>query len=112
MQTTNARLCFDVGSIDKYVHRNIPLKQDLEQDLEQERYARAMLEERVAQLECRQATKENTNDVTEEVDKSIAVMGGFAETTVEETEEFAHDLLKHLHGFRWLTAIQLWALFN
>lgn len=53
----------------------------------------------MAQLECRQATKENTNDVTEEVDKSIAVMGGFAETTVEETKKNAHDLLKHVLGF-------------
>ena len=46
--------------------------------------ARAVLEERVAQLESNQATKENTNDVTEAVDKSIAVSGGFGETTVEE----------------------------
>lgn len=48
-----------------------------------------MLEERVAQLECRQATKENANDVTEAVGKSIAMMGGFAETTVEKSEKLA-----------------------
>ena len=36
-----------------------------------------MLQERVAQLESKQATKENTNDVTEPVDKSIGVIGGF-----------------------------------
>ena len=71
----------------------------MKQDLEQERSARTMLEERVAQLESKQATKENTNDVTDAVDKSIAVIGGFGETTVEEAEKLAHDLLKHVHGF-------------
>ena len=71
----------------------------MKQDLEQERSARTMLEERVAQLESKQAIKENTNDVTEAVDKSIAVIGGFGETTVEEAEKLAHDLLKHMHGF-------------
>ena len=71
----------------------------MKQDLEQERSARTMLEERVAQLESKQAIKENTNDVTEAVDKSIAVIGGFGETTVEEAEKLAHDLLKHVHGF-------------
>ena len=38
----------------------------------------------MAQLESKQATKENTNDVTEPVDKSIGVIGGFGKTTVEE----------------------------
>ena len=43
----------------------------MKQDLEQERSARTMLEERVAQLESKQANKENRNDVTEAVDKSM-----------------------------------------
>ena len=75
------------------------------QDLEQERSARTMLEERVAQLESKQATKENTNDVTEAVDKSIAAIGGFGETTVEEAEKFAYDLLKHVHGFHEVSMV-------
>ena len=45
-------------------------------DLEEERAARAKLEERVAQLESEHVTKENKNEVTEEVDKSIAVIDG------------------------------------
>ena len=53
----------------------------MKQDLEQERSARTMLEERVAQLESKQANKENTNDVTEAVDKSIAVIGGFVDNS-------------------------------
>jgi len=68
----------------------------MKQDLEQERSARTMLEERVAQLKSKQAIKKNTNAVTEAVDKSIAVIGGFS---VEEAEKLAHDLLKHVHGF-------------
>eukprot|EP00434_Breviolum_minutum_P026503 symbB.v1.2.023429.t1/scaffold2141.1/size89931/6 len=70
----------------------------MNQNLEQETSARTMLEERVVQLESKQVTKENTNDVTEAVDKSIAVIGGLGETTVEEAEKLAHDLLKHVHG--------------
>ena len=71
----------------------------MKQDLEQEKSARTMLEERVAQLDSKQATTENTNDMTESVDKSIAVIGRFRETTVEEAENLAHDLMKDVHGF-------------
>ena len=53
----------------------------------------------MAQLQYKQATKENTNDVTEAIDKSIAVIGGFGETIVEEAANLAHDLLKRVHGF-------------
>ena len=42
----------------------------MKKDLEEERVARAKLEERVAQLESDHVTKENKNEVTEEVDKS------------------------------------------
>ena len=77
----------------------------MKQDLEQERSARTMLEERVAQLESKQANKENTNDVTEAVDKSIAVIGGFVDTTVEEAEELVHDLLEHVHGFHEVSMV-------
>ena len=77
----------------------------MKQDLEQARSARTMLEERVAQLESKQATKENTNAVTEAVDKSIAVIGGFGETPVEKAEKFAHDLLKHVHGFHEVSMV-------
>ena len=77
----------------------------MKQDLEQERSARTILEERVAQLEPKQPTKKNTNDVTDAVDKSIAAIGGFGETTVEETEKLAHDLLKHVRGFHEVSMV-------
>ena len=51
----------------------------MRKDLEEEKVARARLEERVAQLESNHVTKENKNEVTEEVDKSIAVIGGCGE---------------------------------
>ena len=78
----------------------------MKQDLEQERSARTMLEERVAQLESKQATKESSNVVTDAVDKSIAVIGGFGEKTVEEAEKLAHDLLKHVHGFHEVSMVE------
>ena len=59
----------------------------------------------MAQLQYKQATKENTNDVTEAIDKSIAVIGGFGETTVEEAEKLAHDLLTHVHGFHEVSMV-------
>ena len=77
----------------------------MNQNLEQETSARTMLEERVVQLESKQVTKDNTNDVTEALDKSIAVIGGLGETTVEEAEKLAHDLLKHVHGFHEVSMV-------
>ena len=68
-------------------------------DLEEERVARAKLEERVAQLESEHVTKENKNEVTEEVDKSIAAIGGFGKRTIEKAKKPAHELLEHVHGF-------------
>ena len=38
----------------------------------------------MAQLESKQATKENPNDVTEAVDKSIAVIGGFGKQRLKK----------------------------
>ena len=46
----------------------------MKKDLEEEKVARTRLEERVAQLESNHVTKENKNEVTEKVDKSIAVL--------------------------------------
>ena len=57
------------------------------------------------QLESKHATRENTNDVTEAVSKSIAVIGGFGETIVEDAEKLAHDLLKHAHGFHEVSMV-------
>ena len=57
------------------------------------------------QLESKHATKENTNGVTEAVSKSIAVIGGFGETIVEDAEKFAHELLKHAHGFHEVSMV-------
>ena len=48
----------------------------MKKDLEEERVARAKLEERVAQLESDHVTKENKNEVTEEVDKSWQIHCG------------------------------------
>ena len=77
----------------------------MRKDLEEEKVARARLEERVAQLESNHVTKENKNEVTEEVDKSIAVIGGFGERTVEEAEKLVHELLEHVQGFHEVSMV-------
>ena len=59
----------------------------------------------MAQLESERVTKENKNEVTEEVAKSIAVIGGFGEKTVEEAEKLAHELLEHVHGFHEVSMV-------
>ena len=41
--------------------------------------------------------------MTDAVDKSIAVIGGFGET---EAEKLAHDLLKHVHGFHEVLMVE------
>ena len=77
----------------------------MKKDLEEERVARARLEERVAQLESNHVTKENKNEVSEEVDKSIAVIGGFGDNTVEEAKKLVHELLEHVHGFHEVSMV-------
>ena len=77
----------------------------MRKDLEEEMVARARLEERVAQLESKHVTKENKNEVSEEVDKSIAVIGGFGKNTVEEAEQLVHQLLEHVHGFHVVSMV-------
>ena len=41
----------------------------------------------------------------EEVDKSIAVVGGFGEKSVEEAEELLRELLAHVDGFHEVTMV-------
>lgn len=59
----------------------------------------------MAQLELNHVTKENKNEMTEEVDKSIAVIGGFGEKTVEEAEKLVHELLEHVQGFHEVSMV-------
>ena len=56
----------------------------LKTEIDAERDARQVLEERVRQLEKRPPTTTYGSNSEEEVDKNIAIIGGFAEKTIEE----------------------------
>ena len=58
-----------------------------------------MLEERVCQLEKRPPTATHGSNSEEEVDKNIAIVGGFADKTIEETAHLVREMMTHVHGF-------------
>ena len=71
----------------------------LKVELDAERDARQMLEERVRQLEKHPPTTARGSHSEEGVDKNIAVIGGFAEKTIEEAENLVREMMTHIHGF-------------
>ena len=65
-----------------------------------ERDARRQLEERVRQLEERpRATNACGND-EETVDKSVVVIGGFADDALQQVEEMVREMLTNVNGFK------------
>lgn len=71
----------------------------LKTEIDAERDARQVLEERVRQLEKRPPTATYGSNSEEEVDKNIAIIGGFAEKTIEEAEHLVREMMTHVHGF-------------
>ena len=74
---------------------------DAERDARQvlEERVRQVLEERVRQLEKRPPTTTYGSNSEEEVDKNIAIIGGFAEKTIEEGKHLVREMMTHVHGF-------------
>ena len=77
----------------------------MQQDMEEEKKARLLLETRLQVLEQKENLKSSPGHDMEEVDKSIAVVGGFGEKTVEEAEELLRELLAHVDGFHEVTMV-------
>ena len=77
----------------------------MQQDMEEEKKARLLLETRLQVLEQKENLKSSPGHDMEEVDKSIAVVGGFGEKTVEEAEELLKELLAHVDGFHEVTMV-------
>ena len=72
----------------------------MQQAMEEEKKARLLLETRLQILEQKENLKSSPGHDTEEVDRSIAVVGGFGEKTVEEEEEESlRELFAHVDGF-------------
>ena len=74
----------------------------LHSQIAMEREARIQLEERVRQLEQKFPAVSPDGD-GDEVNKSIAVIGGFGDKTVEEAERLLQQLLVQVDGFQELT---------
>ena len=72
----------------------------MQQDMEEEKKARVLLETRLQVLEQKENLKSSPGD-----GKSIAVVGGFGEKTVEEAEELLRELLAHVDGFHEVTMV-------
>eukprot|EP00434_Breviolum_minutum_P028622 symbB.v1.2.025326.t1/scaffold2451.1/size78874/11 len=77
----------------------------MQQDMEEEKQARLLLETRLQILEQKENLKSSPGHDMQEVDKSIAVVGGFGEKTVEEAEELLRELLAHVDGFHEVTMV-------
>ena len=58
-----------------------------------------MLEERLRRLEQHPPTGPVGPNSEEKVDRNIAVIGGFAEKTIEETQHLVREMMTHVHGF-------------
>ena len=77
----------------------------MQQDMEEEKQARLLLETRLQVLEQKENLKSAPGHEMEEVDKSIAVVGGFGDKAVEEAEGLLRELLPHVDGFHEVTMV-------
>jgi len=82
-----------LGRIDTALH-------EVRSEVAHERDARRLLEERVRQLEEQPRATKMPNHAEEEVDKSVVVIGGFADDVLEQAEEMVRELLAHVGGFK------------
>ena len=71
----------------------------LKTEIDAERDARQVLGERVRQMEKRPPTATYGSNSEEEVDRNIAIISGFTETTIEEAEHLVREMMTHVHGF-------------
>ena len=79
---------------------------NMKEDIEKERAARALLETRLHHLEVKQNMKVGVDKIDDEVDKSIAVIGGFGDKGIEEAEGVLKELLAHLDGFHEVNFVE------
>ena len=80
--------------------------QNMKEDIEKEKAARGLLESRLHQLEAKQNMKIGVEQMDDEVDKSIAVIGGFGDKGIEEAEDVLKELLAHINGFQDVNLVE------
>ena len=78
----------------------------MKEEIEREKAARGLLESRLHNLEAKQSMKIDVDKMDDEVDKSIAVIGGFGEKGIEEAEDVLKELLAHINGFQDVNLVE------
>ena len=73
---------------------------ELRKEFACERDARQHLEQRIAHLEVKHLNSNMPDSDAETVDKSMAVIGGFAADALKDAEKIAQDMLAGVDGFR------------
>ena len=81
------------GRIDTALH-------EVRREVAHERDARKLLGEKVRQLEERPRATTVCGNVEETVDKSVVVIGGFAEDGLQQVEEMVREMLANVNGFK------------
>ena len=85
---------------------------NMKEEVKVEREARQQLEERIARLETDSALKQgnssqNKNYESEDVDKAVAVVGGFVDKTVEEAEALVEEMMRGIQGYKEMEIVDI-----
>ena len=85
---------------------------NMKEEMKIEREARQQLEERITRLEKESAGKEgkfsqNGNHETDDVDKAVAVVGGFVHKTLEEVEALVEEMMRGVQGYKDMEIVDI-----
>ena len=83
---------------------------DMKEEMKVETTARQQLEERILHLE--QNLSKQGNSTTDagnegEVDKAVAVVGGFVDKAIEEVESLVEEMMRGVHGYKEVEIIDI-----
>ena len=83
---------------------------DMKEEMKVETAARQQLEERIVHLEQNVSKQSNpTPDAGNEgeVDKTVAVVGGFVDKAIEEVESLVEEMMRGVHGYKEVEIIDI-----
>ena len=83
---------------------------DMKEEMKVEIAARQQLEERIVHLEQNLSKQSNpTPDAGNEgeVDKAVAVVGGFVDKAIEEVESLVEEMMRGVHGYKEVEIIDI-----
>ena len=83
---------------------------DMKEEMKVETTARQQLEERIVHLEQNLSKQSNpTPDAGNEgeVDKAVAVVGGFVDKAIEEVESLVEEMMRGVHGYKEVEIIDI-----